>query len=84
MLAGFEEQFLSDYIITSASTDQPEVMTMVAFRYRTATLVGNWCDTEEAAMEDAARARQAHRTDKQEWCWIVPGVVEERKSVDGG
>lgn len=53
---------------------------MANFRYRTATLVGNWCESEDEAMEEAARARQAHRTEDQGWCWIVPGSIEERQA----
>lgn len=52
---------------------------MVSFRYRTATLFGNWCESEDQAILDATRARQVSRSlDDQRWQWAVPGYIEQR------
>ena len=51
---------------------------MLAYRYRTATLLGPWRETPEAAEEDAIRAKQARRNEGDAGChWIVPGAIEE-------
>ena len=51
---------------------------MPAYRYRTATLLGPWRETAEAAVRDAIRAKQARRDEKGEgWQWAVPGKIEE-------
>ena len=51
---------------------------MPAYRYRTATLLGPWRETREAAEEDAIRAKQARRNEGDAGChWIVPGTIEE-------
>jgi hypothetical protein len=53
-------------------------MAMPSFRYRTATLLGPWRETAEAAVEDAIRAKQGRRDeDGDGWHWLVPGVIEE-------
>jgi hypothetical protein len=52
---------------------------MRSFRYRTATLLGPWRDSMEAAVADAIRAKQARRDeDGRGWHWVVPGSIEER------
>jgi hypothetical protein len=52
---------------------------MNSFRYRTATLLGTWRHTADAAVRDAIRAKQARRDARGEsWRWIVPGTIEER------
>ena len=52
---------------------------MSSFRYRTATLLGPWRESAEAAAEDAIRAKQARRdADGESWQWVVPGLIEER------
>ena len=51
---------------------------MASFRYRTATLLGPWRETSEAAVADAIRAKQGRWSeDGQDWHWLVPGVIEE-------
>ena len=51
---------------------------MPSFRYRTATLLGPWRETSEAAVRDAIRAKQGRRDeDGQGWHWLVPGVIED-------
>ena len=51
---------------------------MPSFRYRTATLLGPWRETAEAAVADAIRAKQARRDEEGEgWRWVVPGTIEE-------
>ena len=51
---------------------------MPTYRYRTATLLGPWRETAEAAVRDAIRAKQARRDDEGEgWHWAVPGKIEE-------
>jgi hypothetical protein len=51
---------------------------MASFRYRTATLLGPWRDSVEAAVQDAIRAKQGRRDeDGKGWHWMVPGVIEE-------
>jgi hypothetical protein len=53
-------------------------MKMASFRYRTATLLGPWRASAEAAVEDAIRAKQARRDENGEtWHWVVPGAIEE-------
>ena len=55
---------------------------MRRFRYRTATLLGPWRETEAAAVRDAIRAKQARRNEEGEgWHWVVPGSIEE--GMDG-
>jgi hypothetical protein len=52
--------------------------TMASFRYRTATLLGPWRESAEAAARDAIRAKQARRDENGEgWHWLVPGIIEE-------
>jgi hypothetical protein len=52
---------------------------MPSYRYRTATLLGPWRPTSEAAVADAIRAKQARRDkDGIGWHWVVPGAIEER------
>jgi hypothetical protein len=51
---------------------------MGSYRYRTATLLGPWRDTAEAAVQDAIRAKQARRDEQGTgWHWVVPGSIEE-------
>ena len=51
---------------------------MPSYRYRTATLLGAWRSTAEAAMQDAIRARQARRDEQGNgWHWVVPGSIEQ-------
>ena len=51
---------------------------MASFRYRTATLLGPWRETQEAAVRDAIRAKQGRLDEDGEgWHWLVPGVIEE-------
>lgn len=51
---------------------------MPSFRYRTATLLGPWRSTIEAAVADAVRAKQARRDENgRGWQWVVPGSIEE-------
>ena len=51
---------------------------MASFRYRTATLLGPWRETAEAAVQDAIRAKQGRADEDGEgWHWLVPGVIEE-------
>jgi hypothetical protein len=53
---------------------------MRSFRYRTATLLGPWRATSEAAVADAIRSKQARREEhKAGWEWVVPGCIEERE-----
>jgi hypothetical protein len=49
------------------------------FRYRTAVLTGPWRDSEEEAVLDAVKARQAELdgASPSEVRWIVPGRIEE-------
>jgi hypothetical protein len=49
------------------------------FRYRTKVLTGRWRDSFDAAVDDAARARQiVFDTEKKSaFRWIVPGSIEE-------
>jgi hypothetical protein len=50
-----------------------------SFRYRTATLLGPWRATSEAAVTDAIRSKQARLDeDGVGWHWVVPGSIEER------
>lgn len=57
---------------------------MRRYRYRTAVLTGPWRDSEEEAVRDAAKARQAELggTSPSEVRWIVPGRIEERVSEE--
>jgi len=56
---------------------------MPSYRYRTATLLGPWRETAEAAVSDAIRAKQARRNDEDEgWHWVVSGVIEEASLQD--
>jgi hypothetical protein len=58
---------------------------MPNFRYRTATLLGPWRGTSEAAVEDAIRSKQARRDEEGAgWHWIVPGAIEERAEEGTG
>jgi hypothetical protein len=51
---------------------------MPSYRYRTATLLGAWRSTAEAAVQDAIRAKQARRDEEGGgWHWVVPGSIEE-------
>jgi hypothetical protein len=51
---------------------------MPSYRYRTATLLGAWRSTAEAAVQDAIRAKQARRDEEGDgWHWIVPGSIEQ-------
>ena len=52
---------------------------MRRFRYRTAVLTGPWRDSEDEAVRDAVKARQAERDamSPSEVRWIVPGRIEE-------
>lgn len=51
---------------------------MNSFRYRTKTLLGPWRTNEDAAVQDAIRAKQARRDEEGEgWHWVVPGAIEE-------
>ena len=53
---------------------------MSSYRYRTATLLGPWRTTSEAAVADAIRSKQARRDeDDTGWHWVVPGSIEERE-----
>jgi hypothetical protein len=53
---------------------------MPSYRYRTATLLGPWRATSEAAVTDAIRSKQARRDeDGAGWHWVVPGSIEERE-----
>ena len=54
---------------------------MRRYRYRTKALTGLWRDSFEAAVDDAARARQiVFDTEKKSaFRWIVPGSIEERE-----
>jgi hypothetical protein len=53
---------------------------MPSYRYRTATLLGPWRATAEAAVADAIRSKQARRAaDGAGWRWVVPGSIEERE-----
>jgi hypothetical protein len=55
---------------------------MLCFRYRTATLLGPWRATSDAALADAIRAKQARRDeDGIGWHWVVPGSIEEREAA---
>jgi hypothetical protein len=55
---------------------------MPSFRYRTATLLGPWRATSEAAAADAIRSKQARRDeDGVGWHWVVPGCIEERNGA---
>ena len=55
---------------------------MNSFRYRTTTLLGPWRNTNDAAVEDAIRAKQARHDEKGEgWHWVVPGSIEERQEA---
>jgi hypothetical protein len=52
---------------------------MPNFRYRTATLLGPWRATFEAAVADAIGSKQARRDeDGAGWHWVVPGSIEDR------
>lgn len=58
---------------------------MRSFRYRTATLLGPWRASFDAAVADAVRAKQARRDeDGAGWHWVVPGSIEERASAAPG
>ena len=51
---------------------------MRSYRYRTATLLGPWRETAEAALRDAIRAKQARRdAEGGGWHWVVRGTIEE-------
>ena len=52
---------------------------MRRFRYRTAVLTGPWRDSEDEAVLDAVKARQAELDGQSpsEVRWIVPGWIEE-------
>jgi hypothetical protein len=55
---------------------------MNSFRYRTKTLLGPWHTDEDAAVEDAIRAKQARRDEEGGgWHWVVPGSIEEREEA---
>jgi len=55
---------------------------MPSYRYRTATLLGPWRATAEAAVADAIRSKQARRDeDGAGWHWVVPGSIEERNGA---
>lgn len=55
---------------------------MTAFRYRTTTLLGSWRNSEDAAVLDAIRAKQArHDEEGAGWHWVVPGSIEERQEA---
>lgn len=55
---------------------------MNSFRYRTKTLLGPWRTNEDAAVQDAIRAKQARRDEEGEgWHWVVPGAIEEREEA---
>jgi hypothetical protein len=56
------------------------------YRYRTKVLTGRWRDSFDAAVDDAARARQiVFDTEKKSaFRWIVPGSIEERDEEKGG
>jgi hypothetical protein len=55
---------------------------MNSFRYRTATLLGPWRNTADAAVRDAIRAKQACRDeDGVGWRWVLPGSIEERQEA---
>ena len=58
---------------------------MRRYRYRTKALTGRWRDSFEAAVGDAARARQIRfDTDsKSPFRWVVPGNIEERDEEGG-
>ena len=58
---------------------------MRRYRYRTKALTGRWRDSFEAAVDDAARARQiSFDTDsKSPFRWVVPGNIEERDEEGG-
>ena len=57
---------------------------MLSYRYRTATLLGPWRETAEAAVDDAIRAKQARRDeDDKGWHWVVRGTIEERQRETG-
>lgn len=51
---------------------------MMPYRYRTATLVGRWFETNEKAARDAVRAGQARfsEEDPGRLIWCVPGSIE--------
>ena len=56
----------------------PGERAMRRFRYRTATLLGPWRETADAAVQDAIRAKQARRDeDGPGWHWVVPGAIEQ-------
>ena len=55
---------------------------MKSYRYRTATLLGPWRATYDAAVADAIRAKQARRDEEGTgWHWVVPGALEERENA---
>jgi hypothetical protein len=55
---------------------------MPSFRYRTATLLGPWRATSEAAVADAIISKQARLDeDGAGWRWVVPGSIEERSGA---
>jgi hypothetical protein len=56
---------------------------MNCYRYRTATLLGPWRATSEAAVADAIRSKQAQSDEKGTgWHWVVPGSIEEREAAE--
>jgi hypothetical protein len=52
------------------------------YRYRTPALVGPWRKTENQALLDALRARQARRDERDRHAvrWLVPGRIEETEA----
>jgi hypothetical protein len=55
---------------------------MNAFRYRTKTLLGPWRNSNDAAVQDAIRAKQARPDEEGSgWHWVVPGSIEERQEA---
>lgn len=54
------------------------------YRYRTAVLTGPWRDSEEEAVRDAVKARQAEEggDSSSDLRWIVPGRIEEKASEE--
>ena len=57
---------------------------MRRYRYRTAVLTGPWRDSEEEAVRDAVKARQAEfgGDSPSDLRWIVPGGIEDRVSEE--
>ena len=54
---------------------------MPRYRYRTAALTGPWRDSEERALGDAVKAKQAERDEAEPGGirWVVPGRIEEEQ-----